>query len=109
VLAAQERGQKEIVIGNAQAWYYPDDKLLILWQCFLETHYRDLPLIQDSNMRQLWKSVTRFLLSLFPNAARLATPFHDPLFDTDEYLAFLRSLDYEPVAKAAYGKAIEPQ
>ena len=22
-------------IGNAQAWYYPEDKVLVLWECFL--------------------------------------------------------------------------
>jgi hypothetical protein len=27
-------------IGNAQAWYYPADKALVFWECFLEEPYQ---------------------------------------------------------------------
>ena len=27
-------------IGNAQAWLYHQDRALVLWECFLEEHYR---------------------------------------------------------------------
>ena len=28
-------------IGHAQAWYYPQDRVIVLWECFLQPHYRD--------------------------------------------------------------------
>ncbi len=58
-------------------------------------------------MRALWEGFTRFLLQQFAAATRITTPFHDPIFETSDYQAFLRSLGYQQVAKAAYGKAIE--
>lgn len=34
VTSKQERRQKEVEIGNVQAWSYPDGTL-VLWECFL--------------------------------------------------------------------------
>ena len=31
----QARGLREKPVGNAQAWYYPSDTMLVLWECFL--------------------------------------------------------------------------
>ena len=107
VVGAQERKQREVEIGQAQAWYYPRDKTIILWECFLHEFVRDKPLLEDPNMRDLWHSFARFLRKHFVGATRITTPFHDPLFRTEEYHEFLRSLGYEQVAKAAYGKSIE--
>jgi hypothetical protein len=35
-------------IGNAQAWYYPEGKILVLWECFLYDFLRDVPLRKDT-------------------------------------------------------------
>ena len=106
VLGSQERRQKEVEIGNMQAWAYPDNTL-VLWECFLHDFVRYLPLQVDPNMAMLWRSVETFLLGQFPRAERIVTTSHDPMFDTGEYQAFLAVLGYAPVAKAAWGKAIE--
>jgi hypothetical protein len=106
VIGAQEKRQKEVELGNAQAWYYPDGTL-VLWEAFLHEFCRDAPLPVDANMRALWESLERFLVQQFPQASRIVTTSHDPIFDTDEYQAFLRQLRYEQVAQAAYGKSIE--
>ena len=43
----------------------------------------------------------------FPEATRIVTPFNDPIAKSiEEYQTFLRSLGYEPVAEAAFGKEI---
>jgi hypothetical protein len=84
VVGAQERKQREVEIGQAQAWYYSQDHLIVLWECF-----------------------ARCLQEQFPEATRISTPWHDPLFENEEYHEFLRSLGYEQIAKAAYGKSIE--
>ena len=57
-------------------------------------------------MPKLWSSFEKWLMKQFPEATRMVTPFNDPIAKTiEEYQAFLRSLGYEPVAKAAFGKA----
>jgi len=58
-------------------------------------------------MQKLWQAFERWLLKQFPQASTLATPFNDPLAQSiDEYQAFLKTLGYSPLAKAAYGKKV---
>jgi len=64
-------------------------------------------LLEDANMRALWEGFARFLQKRFVGATKITTPFHDPLFETEEYHQFLHALGYEQVAKAAYGKSLE--
>src|SRR5918992_1602270 len=107
VLSSKVNGVRQHVVGSAQAWYYPKDKLIVLWECFLHSPMRNKPLLEDENMRQLWDGFERWLMKQFPKAKTLATPFNDPIAESiDEYQSFLRSLGYEPVAKAAFGKKI---
>ncbi len=106
VLEARERKHREVEIGQAQTWYYPTDKTIVLWECFLHNFVRDKPLLEDPNMKALWEHVARFLQEQYPEATKITTPAHDPLFDNEEYHEFLRLLGYESVAKAAWGKSI---
>lgn len=100
-------GFRHTKLGNIQAWYYPSEKVLILWECFFERSFRgSRSLGEDTNMRQLWQHTEQQLHTKFPQAERVVTPFSDPLFEIKEYQAFLRSLGYEPVAQAAYGKLL---
>ena len=32
--APQAQGFREVEVGNAQAWYYPAEKTIVLWECF---------------------------------------------------------------------------
>jgi hypothetical protein len=108
VLSSNVKGMRQHEIGNAQAWYYPDDKLLVIWECFLESSYRRHPFKDDLYMSTLWRAFEQWLIHQFPHATRIATPFNDPIAHTiEEYQDFLRSLGYEPVAKAAFGKSIK--
>jgi hypothetical protein len=102
----QMRGTKDAIIGNAQAWYYHDDKTLVVLECFLEQRFRDVPLGKDENMRTLWHHFETWLTARFPRSLRIVTPFADPLFTKIEYHMFLRSLGYTPVAQAAFGKQL---
>ena len=40
-LGTRQEGMQETQIGSAQAWYYPADRTLILWECFLNAFVRD--------------------------------------------------------------------
>jgi len=107
VLGARERKMREVEIGQAQAWYYQQDQVLIVWECFLHDFVRDAPLLDDANMRTLWEGFTTFLHRQFPALRQIATLAHDPLFSNEEYHAFLTRLGYAPVARAAWGKSID--
>ncbi len=107
VISSRQQGIREREIGNAQAWYYHQDKTIVLWECYLHSYVRDNPLLEDENMKQLWKGFEKWLVKQFPKATRIVTPFNDPIAQTiEEYQQFLRSLDYEPVEKAAFGKML---
>ena len=104
----QMQGFREFQVGNAQAWYYPADKVIVLWECFLYDDFRKHPLSEDNNMLNLWKGFEQWLLKQFPEASTVATTTHDPIAETiAEYQAFLKSLGYSPLGKAAFGKKIQ--
>jgi hypothetical protein len=107
VIGSNHEGVREAQVGNAQAWYYPADKTIVLWECFFDDRFRKFPLLEDTNMQKLWQSFEHWLIKQFPQASTLATPFNDPIAESiDEYQAFLKSLDYSSLAKSAYGKKI---
>ncbi len=108
VLSTQAKGMRQHQIGSAQAWYYPQDTLIVLWECLLDARVRNVKsLTDDLYMQKLWSSFEHWLANQFPEATRIATPFNDPIAKSiEEYQAFLRSLGYQPTAKAAFGKSI---
>ena len=58
-------------------------------------------------MHALSLGVERTLLERLPEMERVVTSFRDPLFEDEEYRAFLGSLGYQPVAPAALGKQVK--
>ena len=40
---ARVDGFRHVEIGNAQAWYYLQDKVLVLWECYLYDFLRNIP------------------------------------------------------------------
>jgi hypothetical protein len=108
VLNSTWQGMRQRDIGHAQAWHYPDptSPTTVLWECFLERHFRDQPLPEDPNMKGLWTSVESYLLTRFRKTAQIITTDKDPMFDDREYQRFLRELGYRPVAQALYGKDV---
>jgi hypothetical protein len=103
----QLEGFREAQMGNAQAWYYHEDKTIVLWECFFNDRFMKHPLPTDVNMQHLWKRFELWLVKKFPKATTLATPFNDPIAESiDEYQSFLRKLGYSPIAQGAFGKKI---
>jgi hypothetical protein len=105
VIGSNHEGFREAQLGNAQAWYYHTDKMIVLWECFFGSRFHQHPFAADTNMRQLWQAFECYLVQKFPKAETLATPFNDPIAESiEEYQAFLTSLGFSPLAKAAFGK-----
>ena len=94
-------------IGNAQAWYYPQDKVLVLWECFLSEFARDVPLLRDTNMANLWTGFERWLLNRYPNTERIVTPHADPIWNVKEYQAFLRARGYKKGHDGTFTKLLQ--
>jgi hypothetical protein len=107
VLSSKANGLRQHEIGSAQAWYYPADKVIVLWECFIHSPMRNTPLVEDENMQNLWKGFEHWLIKQFPEATTLATPFNDPIAESiEEYQAFLKTLGYSPLAETAFGKTL---
>ena len=106
VMDGEERDGRRPPIGTMQAWYYPVDGTVLIWEAFLASFARDTPLGKDVNMRRLWLRVEDSLITRFPAATRIVTPCDDPAFETTSDRAFLGSLGYTPVARAADGQMI---
>ncbi len=109
---------KEQDIGDGQAWYYPADRTIVLWECGLYEYCRKknladrepIPIHEDPNMRGLWTGFEQFLTTQFPDAVQIATTFSDPAYPNEQYRAFLTSLGYSahPAAHAVWSKALQP-
>ena len=71
---ARVAGVRHEDIGSAQAWYYQQDNVLVLWECFLSDFARDVPLLNDTNMTHLWTGFEEWLLNRYPDTEQIVTP-----------------------------------
>jgi hypothetical protein len=94
-------------IGNAQAWYYPQEKVLVLWECYLDDFTRDASLLQDQNMVNLWTGFEQWLLNRYPETERIVTPYADPIWNIKEYQAFLRARGYTKGRSGTFTKLLK--
>src|SRR6266567_4443343 len=109
VIGSQREGYDETVIGSSQAYYYHQDRLLVLWEAYLHNHFtvtEQKKKTGDPNLRLLWTNIEGFLIGRHPEAKRIATLWDDGAFETDQYRAFLRSLGYQDAESGIYGKPL---
>ncbi len=99
-------GMRHRDIGNAQAWYYPADHLLVLWECYLADWCRQENPLTDQALLTLWTGFEGLLRDRFPDAARIVTPSWEDLYEKVDWQQFLGSQGYEPVGPKAFGKAL---
>jgi hypothetical protein len=104
VKGSEWRGMRHEEIGQAQAWYYPADRLAVLWECFPEERYRssDDP-AKDPTLAALWTGFEGWLLSRFPDARRLVTTWED-VYERPAWQGFLEGRGYRKAAPAAFVK-----
>jgi hypothetical protein len=89
VIAAEEKPHmREQDIGDGQAWYYPADKTIVLWECGFYGHFaEDRPIHQDANMTGLWSGFERFLTAQFHPGVRLPDVFLWPLKQSPAWIS----------------------
>jgi len=109
VIGSQREGFDETVIGSSQAYYYHQDRLLVLWEAYLHDHFTvtdHQKKTEDPNLRHLWTSIEGFLTDRHSEAARIVTLWDDGAFETEAYRAFLRSLGYQEAEPGIYVKQL---
>jgi hypothetical protein len=95
-------------VSHAQAWLYPQERTLVLWECLLEDWYRrkEDPRT-DENLRAAWLGFEGFLLRHLPQQVeRIATPSWDPLHNHQDRKAwpqFLEDLGYKRIGHRVFG------
>ena len=96
-------GEREI--GNTQAWHYPDDEVLVLWECYLyEPYRRDRPK-SDEGLNRLWECFESFLMERF-NPRDIYTPSWEPIYSGAEWEEFLRGRGYERFDERSFRKRV---
>ena len=96
---------QEREIGNAQAWYYPAEKALVLWECYpYEQFAKEDPRI-DPLLATLWQGFEKYLLKELPETTRIYTEY-EPIYENQAYQVFLAKQVYRAIDKGAFVKEV---
>jgi hypothetical protein len=91
-------------LGDCHAWYYHQDRLLILWDCLVYERATDPR--ADHILGALWQGFEQVLLASFPDTGWIATPSWEPVYTTQDWQAFLQRQGYQPFNTQAFLKAV---
>jgi hypothetical protein len=96
---------QEREIGNAQAWYYPAEKALVLWECYLFESYAHKDPQNDPLLDTIWQGFEKTLLQELPDTTKIYTTY-EPIYDRLVYKTFLAKHGYRPIEKVAFVKEV---
>jgi hypothetical protein len=96
---------QEREIGNAQAWYYPTDKALVLWECYLFEPYRQEDPREDSLLTTVLQGFEKALLKELLDITTIYTTY-EPIYERTMYKTFLAKHGFRPVKKVAFVKEV---
>ena len=97
----------DVRLADAQAWYYPTDRTLVLWELLLSPQYaRQRDPREDLLLRQLWLRYEEFLGERYTGADQFLTTWEDE-YDRDAWAGFLSAAGYRRTAPAVFRKARE--
>ena len=97
-------GMRHRDIGTAQAWWYPADRVVVLWECVLDDAVRQDDPNGDGVLATVWTGFERALLDRFPAARRVATPSWEDLYERPAWQQFLGGQGYEPFTPGCFVK-----
>ncbi len=107
VTGSEWAGIRHRDIGNAQAWYYPADRLLMLWECYLFEWCHEKDPRTDQNLKAFWTGFEGHLLGQFSEAERVVTPAWEDMYERSLWQEFLTLQGYRPFTKATFAKQTE--
>jgi hypothetical protein len=87
--SAMTREIRQARFGDAQAWFYQEDKILLLWRCNLLDLFKDQSPVEDHNLHVLWVRFEQFLLQSFPQATLVLTPSWNRPYDQKLWEQFI--------------------
>lgn len=94
IIDSEQKGVQEHYIGNAQAWHYAKDDVLVLWECYLYEPYRSGPPEKDDAHVKIWTSFDDWLTERF-DPGLILSPAWEPVYEAELWQEFLRSRGYE--------------
>lgn len=95
-------------IADSQAWFYPADAALVLWEVLVAPQCRQhQDPREDYLLRQLWLAYERWLVARFPAATHLLTTWEDEYL-REEWGGFLATVGYHKTMPATFVKAWTP-
>jgi len=103
VTDAEWRGMRHREVGQAQAWYYPADRVLVIWECFLLDQYMVPEPSRDMTLGTLWSGFEWTLLARLPRPERIVTTWED-IYPRERWADFLLTQGYTPDAPATFTK-----
>lgn len=106
VIASEWEGMKQQEIGSAQAWYYPKDRLLIFWECYLHESFRTANPCEDENLAAVYGGFEKLLLERLEGVERIAVPSWEPIYPENDWQEFLRQQGYRRFNKQAFLKEV---
>jgi hypothetical protein len=106
VVAASWEGMRHVEIGQAQAWYYPADRLLVLWECYFFDRWRLADPVHDPALAALWDGFAQHLVTRFPETTCIATPSWEDLYERPAWQAFLTLHGYALATPGAFAKEL---
>lgn len=98
VLSSDVTDYERFYLGMAQAYYYPEDHALVIWECdvFHLTKHTEEDLGEGAFFFTLWQRFESMLRERFPATNLIVTPGWDPGYSSEEWRAFLTRLGYGP-------------
>lgn len=98
IVHSEVNGIERRQMGNAQAWFYPSDRIIVLWECDIFHPYLTVSqeLQQGSVLTVAWRGFEHTLQDKFSEAQQIITPAWEPGYEKAQWQAFLREQGYEP-------------
>jgi hypothetical protein len=101
-------GMRHVEIGQAQAWHYPADRLLVLWEGYLFDRWRSADPMHNPALAAVWRGFEEHLLARFPDTERIATPSWEDIYERPAWQAFLSQHGYAPATPGVFVKELRP-
>ena len=101
----QWEGMRHQEVGQAQAWYFVGDRMLELWEGYIEEPHRQKDPTQDPAMAVLWQGFEHFLLDRLHNVERIVTPAWEPIYP-EKWQEFLEQMGYRQLSKRTFEKRL---
>ena len=99
---------REQRIAAAQAWHYPADRTVVLWELLLEPPFQRQPdPREDLLLRSLWLHYEHFLSARFPDADQVLTTWED-IYDRGQWAGFLGAVGFRQSGPAVFVKPSRP-